>query len=297
MAEPLVSIGIPTYRGAEFIGATIESVLAQSFPDFELWVIDDNSPDDTAEVVARYADPRIRYLRNERNLGPQGNWNRCLEVARGKYFKLLPHDDLLAPDCLRQQVAVLEQDGSERIALVFGARDVVDPSGRRLMRRGFPSRGAATMDGFDVARRCVRAGTNLIGEPGSGLFRLKLARHIGKYDASLPYVVDLDYWFRLLAHGDAHYTATPTSTFRISAGSWSVAIGDKQYHDFRDFVVRFAADPRYGISRLDRLLGAARARLNTLARGLIYRLLFRAARAGRLSPPSPAGVVPSRSAE
>ncbi len=276
MADPLVSIGIPTYRGAEFIGATIESVLKQSYTNFELWVIDDNSPDDTAEVVARFADPRLRYLRNERNLGPEGNWNRCLEVARGKYFKLLPHDDVLAVDCLRQQVAVLEQDEAEEVALVFGSREIIDPKGRRLMTRGLPGATAGRLKGPALARRCVRAGTNLIGEPGNGLLRRDLTERVGKYDASLPYVVDLDYWFRALLHGDAYYTATCTSSFRISSGSWSVAIANGQYLDFKSFIHKFHADRRFLISKTDCLLGSVKARLNNMARSVFYRYLFTA---------------------
>ena len=64
---PTVSVCIPAYRGGPYIGEAIESVLAQTFADFELVVIDDASPDDTAQVVARYHDARIRFVRNERN--------------------------------------------------------------------------------------------------------------------------------------------------------------------------------------------------------------------------------------
>ena len=96
MSKPRVSICIPTYRGAAYLAATLDSVLAQSYSNFELWILDDNSPDDTQTIVARYTDPRIKYVRNTQNLGPEGNWNKCMDLAQGKYFKLLPHDDLLA---------------------------------------------------------------------------------------------------------------------------------------------------------------------------------------------------------
>src|SRR5690242_10061173 len=135
---PSVSICIPTYRGTAHLGAAIDSVLAQTYRDFELLIIDDNSPDDTAHLVARYDDPRIRYLRNTSNLGPEGNWNRCLAEARGKYFKLLPHDDLLTPNCLERQVSVLEDDASERLAFVFCARRIIDSRGRWIGTRGYP---------------------------------------------------------------------------------------------------------------------------------------------------------------
>ncbi|MCK7579239.1 MAG: AAC(3) family N-acetyltransferase [Chromatiales bacterium] len=85
---PLISVCIPTYRGAAHLPAAIDSVLEQTLSDFELVIIDDNSPDQTAEIVSAYSDSRIRYLRKSVNLGPEGNWNRCLAEARGTYFKL-----------------------------------------------------------------------------------------------------------------------------------------------------------------------------------------------------------------
>ncbi len=278
MNQPLVSICIPTYRGAAFLPATIESVLRQSYTNLEIWIIDDTSPDETAAAVRAFDDERIHYLRNERNLGPNANWNRCLELARGKYYKLLPHDDLLEPDSIAEHVAILEGDTEEQIALVFGSRLVIDHRDRRYfnrgLRRGFWKTGAARIDGQSLIRQCVRAGTNLIGEPGNGLIRRSLLERVGPYDANHPYLVDLDYWFRVLAHGDAYYTAKRSSHFRISQGSWSVAIGAKQYQDFKGFVEKFAVDPRSGISRSDMVIGFTRARMNTMARAMVYRTLF-----------------------
>ena len=274
MTNPLVSVCIPTYKGAAFLAAAIDSVLHQTYPNFEIWVLDDNSPDNTRAVVENYSDSRVRYLRNTTNLGPEGNWNRCMEVAQGKYFKLLPHDDLLASDCLEKQVTVLEQDKAGDIALVFGSRNIIDPEGRTLMSRGLPRTKAGRIEGLMLVKRCVRAGTNQIGEPANGLFRTEIIKRVGSYDATYPYLVDLDYWFRILLHGAAHYTATHSSSFRVSAGSWSVAIGSRQYHDFKGFVDKFQADQRYGISRSDRAIGLAKARLNTVARAIFYRYLF-----------------------
>ncbi len=268
---PLVSVAIPAYKGAAFIRATIESVLAQTLTDFELIVIDDGSPDSTADIVASFTDTRIRLLRNAHNLGPQGNWNRCLAEARGKYIKLLPQDDLLAPDCLAQQAALLDADADEHIALVFCARRVVLPDGRTLMRRRYPAR-TGLLDGQAVINRCIRGGTNLIGEPGCGLYRRSLAERIGGFDAVNPYVVDLDYWFRLLRHGQAYYVDAPLSAFRVSLTSWSVAIGNAQSTDFTQFIRRISATPGFAPSALDRGLGRLRAPMYSWLRAVVYRL-------------------------
>ena len=274
-AHPMVSVCIPTYWGATYLGATIESVLRQSYAYFEVLVIDDNSPDNTGALVNSYTDPRVRYFRNESNLGPEGNWNRGLELARGKYYKLLPQDDLLEYDCLATQVAVLEADTTAQISLVFGSRVIIDPRGRMFMTRGLPRRKAGRIDGCALVRNCIRAGANLIGEPGNGMIRREMATIVGPYDGTFPYVIDLDYWARVLLNGDAHYTASRASSFRISKGSWSVTIWARQAAEYAAFIEKIAADRRFGLSMTDRIAGHANARINSFGRRLVYCLLLR----------------------
>ena len=270
MNQALVSICIPTYRGAEFIGTTLQSVLAQTYQNLEIIVVDDNSPDGTEEEIRKFSDSRIKYFRNGSNLGPEGNWNRCRELAQGKYFKLLPHDDLLAPQCIERQVQVFEQDADHKIALVFGARHILQPDNSVLMERGLNApRGP--ISGPQLVRRCIRAGGNLIGEPGSGLLRKSLVDVLGPFDASFPYVIDMNYWFRALAHGHGYYTGQTDSTFCIKAGSWSVAIGKNQHLDFIGMARAFQADARYELTALDCAIGNVRARINTVVRWMTYR--------------------------
>jgi glycosyltransferase involved in cell wall biosynthesis len=274
-AAPTVSVCIPTYRGAAHIAETIESALAQTFTDFELVIVDDASPDETGQVVSRYRDARLRYVRSERNAGVEENWNRCLRFARGRYFKLLPHDDLIAPDCLARQVAVLEADNNERLALVFCARRIIDSRSRALMTRRYPRSSSGVIPGRAVVRNCIRSGANLLGEPGGLLFRTALARRVGAFDASLRIVTDLDYWARLLLHGDAYYLPERLASFRVSQGAWSVAIGTAQAAEFLAFIAKLGANPAFGLSALDIARGRLLARLNTLAKLFFYRLVLR----------------------
>jgi glycosyltransferase involved in cell wall biosynthesis len=270
-----VSVCIPTYKGAHQLAATIDSVLSQTFGDFELLIIDDNSPDKTAEVVAGFADPRIRYLRNSVNLGPQGNWNRCLAESRGRYFKLLPQDDLLATTCLEKQVAVLERDKPQRIALVFSARSILVSDGKVATVRGYPGGREGELSAEGVIGRCVRFGTNLIGEPGAVLMRKALTGRVGEFDATNPYVVDLDYWFRLLNCGTAYYFPSPLVTFRVSLTSWSFAIGSNQSTDFVQFVERMAPKFPNSIRRRDIVIGRMMAKVNNILRLLFYKLYLK----------------------
>ena len=137
---PKVSLCIPVYNGARFLAETMRSALAQDYADFELVVSDNASTDETPQVVAGFDDPRIVYSRSERNLGPVGNFNRCLELARGRYTKILCADDLLYPTCLSRQVAILEEDAGQAISLVSCARDIIDADSRVRWRSRSASR-------------------------------------------------------------------------------------------------------------------------------------------------------------
>lgn len=272
---PLVSVCIPTYKGGAYLAAAIDSVLAQTLVDFQLIVVDDNSPDDTAQIVARYRDPRLIYVRNPSNLGPEGNWNRCLELATGRYFKLLPHDDLLAPACLERQAAILESDTVQALALVFGARNVIGPDGRRLAIRRYGHAGNERLPAQTVGTQCVRRGTNVLGEPGSVMFRRELAQRVGRFDARYPYVIDLDYWLRLLDHGDAYYCDEELSAFRVSREQWSVRLGHQQAEDFQQSMRQHLARTGRRLRLLDRGIGRLTPTLNNWGRRLFYHLYLR----------------------
>ena len=269
-----VSVLIPAYNGARYIRSAVDSVLTQTGVDLELIIVDDNSKDGTAEIAEAYQDRRIRVVRNPSNLGPEGNWNRALELATGTYVKLLPQDDLLQPQSLSKQVAVLEADTDQALALVFGAREIIDPAGRALVRRGC-KRVSGRIPATTLVRNCVRSGTNVIGEPGAVLFRRTLAEKVGYFDGQQGYVIDLDYWIRLLAHGDAWYIAAPVASFRVSSGSWSVAIGWRQSRQYTDFIARMNAVGLISGSRADFAVGKAAALMNNVLRLVFYWMFVR----------------------
>ena len=104
----LVSIIMPSYNTAKFISETIDSVLAQTYENWELIIVDDCSKDDTDTVVARYTDPRIRYLKNEVNSGAAVSRNRALREAKGRWIAFLDSDDLWTPEKLQKQIRFME---------------------------------------------------------------------------------------------------------------------------------------------------------------------------------------------
>ena len=134
---PRVSIGLPVYNGERFLARAIDSLLAQDFVDFELVISDNASTDGTGEISRDYAarDPRIRYHRNERNIGAVGNFNRTLDLASGEYFKWAAHDDWCAPQFLGRCVEVLDDDPST--VLCFTAMGVAIRTVAALIRFAF----------------------------------------------------------------------------------------------------------------------------------------------------------------
>ena len=131
-ASPRVSIGMPVYNGADHVAKAIQAILSQTFEDFELVISDNASSDGTDQICRRYAalDPRIRYCRNDHNLGAAANYNRVFELARAEYFKWAAHDDLYAPEYLERCVAELDSSAA-------GGRAVLSPlQGDRLGRAG-----------------------------------------------------------------------------------------------------------------------------------------------------------------
>jgi glycosyltransferase involved in cell wall biosynthesis len=110
--DPKVSIGIPVFNGANFIRAAIDSILAQTFKNFELVICDNASTDRTEEICREYAskDSRVRYFRNPKNIGSGPNHNRAFELSSGEYFRWCSHDDVLAPTFLEKCVAALDND-------------------------------------------------------------------------------------------------------------------------------------------------------------------------------------------
>jgi glycosyltransferase involved in cell wall biosynthesis len=116
MSGPTFTICLPAYNAALVIGDTIRSVLAQTWQDFEVVVVDDCSTDDTERAVRSFGDDRIRYYRNSANLGLPGNLTKCAELARGEYLYLLGNDDILSPVALDRTKAAFELD--PEVALV-----------------------------------------------------------------------------------------------------------------------------------------------------------------------------------
>lgn len=132
MSHPTVSIGMPVYNGANFMAHSIDSLLAQTYGDFELILCDNASTDETEAIARDFAarDPRVRYHRNASNVGASANYNLSFELARGRYFKWAAHDDLCAPTYLERCVAALDADPG--VVLAYTQATAIDSAGETV---------------------------------------------------------------------------------------------------------------------------------------------------------------------
>ena len=126
---PRVSIGLPVYNGENFLAAALDSLVAQTFTDFELIISDNASTDGTSVICREYAakDPRVRYFRSEVNRGAAWNFNNTFHQSRGEYFKWAAHDDSHHPDFIAKCVEVL--DRSPEVVLCFTRTTFIDAEG------------------------------------------------------------------------------------------------------------------------------------------------------------------------
>lgn len=215
MPAPLISICIPTYNYRRFLPDALQSALAQTVRDIEILVVDNHSDDGTTELLAEYArrDNRVIAHRNATNLGMTANFNRCIELARGKYVKMLCADDVLAADCVEKLVAAMEERADIRLAGC--ARYYFDEPGTPIRTASYGP-GRALVSGGEVIRQCFFRG-NLIGEPTAVLFRRSDAGR--GFSAEYRQAFDMELWFRLLMEGGFAYCPEALCGIREHAGS------------------------------------------------------------------------------
>jgi glycosyltransferase involved in cell wall biosynthesis len=269
--EPLASICIPVYNGAKFIHRAIHSALNQTYANTEIIIVDDRSTDDSWSIISTFDDKRIVAVRNESNLGPEGNWNKALAACSGKYIKLFHQDDLLAENCVAAQVRGLETHPDA--VLAFCRRRIIGPRDQHYFFRGLHIE-SGLIEGNALVKTCMTSGTNLIGEPSAVLLRRSTADLVGPFSARFPYVIDLDYWVRLLQHGNAFYSDEALASFRVSPQQWSVAIGSRQSNDFIQFISTHPAFSQYRRNQFLMLQAKCRIHGNGLLRSAFYSLFL-----------------------
>lgn len=193
MDNPLLSIVMPAYNSERFVAQAIESILKQSFRDFEFIIINDGSTDKTEEIINSYTDPRIVYLKNESNLGLSKSYNRGIDAARGKYIARMDADDVSMPKRFERQIQFLEK--RPQVDIVGSSLQFIDEDGER---RGTWQR---QIDHIDIKFSALFS-TPMMHPTIMGKTEVFKSHH---YNEGLSNSEDYELWSRLLFSTNTHF--------------------------------------------------------------------------------------------
>lgn len=215
MSVPRVSVLMAVHNEERFLSAAVDSILEQTFTDFELIVIDDASIDRSREIAASYRDPRLRLLPNAANLGLTRSLNRGLSFCRGEYIARIDGNDLASPTRLAKQVAFL--DTHPDVGILGTQAIAINVRGRRIRRASWWSAAWERPLG-GVAMEWYRAfDTPFVHS--SVMFRRELVERLGRYDERYVLAEDAELWSRAGDHTQLANLDEPLIAFRLDPSS------------------------------------------------------------------------------
>jgi len=208
-----ISVCIPTYNGAAYLAEAIGSVLNQTLSDFELIIVDDCSTDGTDVVAQSFTDKRIKHFKNPVRLGLVGNWNRCIELARGQYICVFHQDDIMMSENLEEKIQLL--DKSPTIGMVHSNVRQISTTGELISEywyfRPEPEENSVH-EGLDYLKRLL-TGNNIVCCP-SAVVRREAFDTLGGFDGRLLFTADWEMWMRIAAFFDVGYLVKPLVSYR-----------------------------------------------------------------------------------
>lgn len=207
---PLITVVIPVYNGEKTVRETIDSVLNQTFQDWELIIINDGSTDKTLEIIGSIKDERIKVF-NYPNAGLAASRNRGISLAKGEYISFIDADDLWTPDKLEVQLKALQENPQAVVA--YSWTDIIDESSQ-IIRAG----SYITFNGDVYANLLLM---NFISNGSNVLIRTEALKEVGKFDESLKSGEDWDMWLRLATRYQFVAVDKPQILYRMSGNSMS----------------------------------------------------------------------------
>jgi glycosyltransferase involved in cell wall biosynthesis len=219
---PLVSICTPTYNRPEYLRRAVESCLAQTYSHFEIVITDNSTNQQSAEMAAKWTDPRIRYCSNGGNIGPHASAIKSKDLSKGEYIKFLMDDDLLKPRCLELMVKALEENPTAAIAMA--PMDLIDENDRRIFPRFYLFRKMhyryryQVGDGLIERRRLLKDFLTRdypCTVPSGIMYRAKALRQAGEFSRDYAFASDLEMCMRLAADWDFYYIDEVLTSWRF----------------------------------------------------------------------------------
>lgn len=213
----LISIVLPVYNGEKYLKESIDSILAQTYTNWELLILDDCSIDSSPDIALEYAraDERIRYFRNENNLRLPRNLNRGFSLAKGDYLTWTSDDNRYKPTALEKMHSVLvENDGVE---FVFASCRIIDEQGKPIEYIMVTPGQERNVIGLNCVGACF-------------MYTRKAYEVVGEYDPELTLVEDWDYWQRICARFHSRGIAEILYEYRWHAGALTSTMKKDQFY-------------------------------------------------------------------
>lgn len=236
MGSDLVSICIPAYNAEKTIESTLQSILNQSYRNLEIIIVDNASTDSTLSIVQRFKDPRTRIYRNERNIGAEKNWNKCLELASGEYIAIFHADDIYLPDIIKEQVLTFRNNPT--IGAVFALAKNINEQDKVISHRNLPSelRGKKIYYLSHLFLSILING-NFLTCP-SCIVKSKLYKELAPFDYDrFGTSSDLDMWLRILEKCPVAILEKELMCYRISSSQGSYQFNHSRTEEANFFKV------------------------------------------------------------
>ena len=229
MVNPKVTVLMSVYNGESYLGASIDSILNQTFKDFEFIIINDGSTDMTKEILESYTDPRISIINNDKNIGLTRSLNMGLELAGSEYIARMDADDVSLPERLEKQVKFLENNPT--VILLGNWIEIIDDNGNVRSITRYPT------DHCFIA--WVLLFKTCLAHP-TVMYRRKEVLTIGAYNRELKYTQDYDLWVRLSKAGKIRQIPEVLLKVRKSKGSIEDRFQEQQVEIARDIAFHYA---------------------------------------------------------
>jgi glycosyltransferase involved in cell wall biosynthesis len=222
--NPELSVILSVYNGQNYISEAIDSILTQTFTDFELILINDGSNDATPTIINSYSDSRIVYIQNEKNIGIPKSLNKGLKIARGRYIAIMDADDISLPDRFLKQFTFLENN--PEVAVCGTWINIIDKNGNLVDNWIYPI--SSNVISFCLMFYCC------IANPTT-MYRKKITQKIGDYNPEFIAAMDYDLWIR----ANEHYTISNLPEFLLNYRIHGENISqNREKHCHEDYRIR-----------------------------------------------------------
>ncbi len=263
-----VRIFIPLFNAQDYILETLQSVVDQTYTEWDCVISDDNSTDNSVEIVKEFIklDSRFKLILNEKHSNVAANWNLSKLNNKSIATKILCSDDVLYPNCIEHQLQILEKDET---SAVFSRRDILLPSGKKLTPK-FPT-DQTKLTSKQAFGLYISSGRNIFGEPLSALFKTRDLLESNGFSEMHQYTLDISGYLEITKNKFVSFDKEVIGFFRVSKQQWSYRLKSDQFNSqtqIKKFLIKnnFAEATKRAL-----IIGEIKARLFTLLRSLIYK--------------------------